>query len=93
MIPVFIGGDVSVASERLLAILDFRYFDGGENRKYLARLQTGRLVVDASEGSPPRSLIVTDNEVYISAVSPFTLKKRADKLRREMCEFNFVEER
>lgn len=90
MIPVFIGGTTTVASDRLLAIIDWKYFQEGENKAYLAACQ-GR-ISDITEGGTPKSLVVTADELYISPISPLTLKKRSDKMKKGIYEFNSVEE-
>lgn len=89
--PVFIGGITAVASDRVLAIIDFNYFSEGDNKAYLERLQERGAVFDAAGGSP-KSIVVTDNELYISPISPLTLKKRNDRLHKEAYEFDYVEE-
>ncbi len=90
--PVFIGGATVVASERLLAIIDWRYFSDGDNKALLDRLQEQKQVFDITDGGSPKSLVITDDELYISPISPLTLKKRNDRLRREICESDCVEE-
>ncbi|MGM9540767.1 extracellular matrix regulator RemB [Anaerovibrio sp.] len=90
--PVFIGGATAVAGERLLAIIDWRYFAAGDNRELLDRLQGQKRVFDITDGGRPKSLVITDNELYISPISPLTLKKRNDRLRKEICESDCVEE-
>lgn len=90
--PVFIGGTTAVASERLLAIIDWRYFSVGENKVFIDRLREQKMVFDITEGGIPKSLVITDRELYISPISPLTLKKRNDRLRKEICKSDCVEE-
>ena len=90
--PVFIGGINAVAGERLLAIIDWRYFSAGDNEAFLDRLREQRMVFDITDGGRPKSLVITDKELYISPISPLTLKKRNDRLRKEICESDCVEE-
>lgn len=92
MMPVFIGGEFSVPAERLVAIVDFAYFAKGENKAYLDSLAKGGRLVDITENSKPRAVVITDNEAYLSNIQPLTLKRRTDRLRQGICEFNCVEE-
>lgn len=84
MMPVFIGGMTAVAGDRVIAIIDFTYFSQGENRLYLERLQQEQTVLDITGGGSPKSLVITDRELYISPISPLTLKRRNDRLGREI---------
>ena len=53
MIPVFIGGNMSIDSNTLVGIVDYSYFAQGENKVLLERLaQEKRLVNLAAESSP-----------------------------------------
>ena len=92
MIPVFIGGTTAVASDKLLAIVDWRYFQEGDNKSFLDAFQERSRVLDITEGGNPKSLVVTADELYISPISPLTLKKRSDRLKKGIYEFNCVEE-
>ena len=92
MIPVFIGGTTTVASDKLLAIVDWRYFRKGDNKSFLDAFRERSRVLDITEGGNPKSLVVTADELYISPISPLTLKKRSDRLKKGIYEFNCVEE-
>ena len=75
-----LGRDVSVTLRDIIYIQDFRQLDASEeNRRFWQRLQKARPVEDVSEGSP-KALVLTDSCVYLSAISPLTLKKRAEFL-------------
>ena len=92
MIPVFIGGNMSIDSNTLVGIVDYSYFAQGENKVLLEKLaQEKRLVYLAAESSP-RALVITTDKAYISAIAPLTLKKRTDRMGKGIYEFNSVEE-
>ncbi|MCI7613182.1 MAG: DUF370 domain-containing protein [Selenomonadaceae bacterium] len=92
MIPVFIGGSTSVASDKLLAIIDWKYFREGDNRAFLASFRERNRIFDITEGGMPKSLVIAADRLYISPISPLALKKRSDRAKKGIYEFNSVEE-
>ncbi|MGM9581895.1 MAG: extracellular matrix regulator RemB [Anaerovibrio sp.] len=92
MIPVFIGGTTMIASNRLLAIIDWKYFLEGENKAFLDSFRERNRLFDITDGGTPKSLVITADELYISSISSLTLKKRSDRMKKGIYEFNCVEE-
>lgn len=90
--PVFIGGTYLVSGKKILAIIDFTYFEQGDNKKYLEHCMAEEMVADITEGSQPRSLVITEDRLYISPIAPLTLKKRTDRQYQGIEDLNFVEE-
>ena len=92
MIPVFIGGNMSIDSNTLVGIVDYSYFAQGENKVLLEKLAQEKRLVNLAAESSPRALVITTDKAYISAIAPLTLKKRKDRMCKGIYEFNSVEE-
>lgn len=92
MIPVFIGGNISIDSNTLVGIVDYSYFAQGENKVLLEKLAQEKRLVNLAAESSPRALVITTDKAYISAIAPLTLKKRTDRMCKGIYEFNNVEE-
>ncbi len=92
MIPVFIGGNMSIDSNTLVGIVDYSYFAQGENKVLLKKLAQEKRLVNLAAESSPRALVITTDKAYISAIAPLTLKKRTDRMGKGIYEFNSVEE-
>lgn len=92
MIPVFIGGNMSIDSNTIVGIVDYSYFAQGENKVLLEKLAQEKRLVNLAAESSPRALVITTDKAYISAIAPLTLKKRTDRMCKGIYEFNNVEE-
>lgn len=92
MIPVFIGGNMSIDSNTLVGIVDYSYFAQGENKVILEKLAQEKRLVNLAAESSPRALVITTDKAYISAIAPLTLKKRTDRMGKGIYEFYSVEE-
>lgn len=92
MIPVFIGGNMSIDSNTLVGIIDYSYFAQGENKVLLEKLAQEKRLVNLAAESSPRALVITTDKAYISAIAPLTLKKRTDRMGKGIYEFYSVEE-
>ncbi len=92
MIPVFIGGNMSIDSNTLIGIVDYSYFAQGENKVLLEKLAQEKRLVNLAAESSPRALVITTDKAYISAIAPLTLKKRTDRMGKGIYEFYSVEE-
>ena len=75
-----VGADVVVSLRRIIAILDLKSVNAAESsREFVHLAQREKRVVDVTSGDV-KSLVLTDNEAYLSPISSLTLKKRADFL-------------
>ncbi len=92
MIPVFIGGNMSIDSNTLVGIVDYSYFAQGENKVLLEKLAQEKRLVNLAAESSPRALVITTDKAYISAIAPLTLKKRTYRMGKGIYEFYSVEE-
>ena len=73
-----LGSDVSVALKDVIAINDYSYLKT-INKKFLKNMRSKKFIIDISENDP-KSFVITDKKIYLSAISSVTLKKRADNL-------------
>lgn len=75
-----VGTDVVVSLGRVIAILDLRTAASAvATREFVSHIKATRKVTDIS-GGDPKSLVLTDSEVFLSPISSLTLKKRCDFL-------------
>lgn len=72
-----LGNDWAVAVRDIISIHDYTIFKSPDNQAYLKKIeQQGRLVNMLEK--KPKSVVVTADKVYLSAISSLTLKHRAD---------------
>ena len=76
-----LGSDVSVALKDVIAINDYSYLKT-INKEFLKNMRSKKFIIDISENDP-KSFVITDKKIYLSAISSITLKKRADNLYNE----------
>lgn len=72
-----VGADVVVSLKQMVAILDLRSIQGAEPTRELLSQAYGRKRVFDVAGGDPKSLVLTDEGIYLSPISSLTLKKRA----------------
>ena len=73
-----LGSDVSVDLKDVIAINDYSYLKT-INKEFLKNMRSKKFIIDISENDP-KSFVITDKKIYLSAISSVTLKKRADNL-------------
>ena len=78
MMFLHVGSDVSVALKDVIAINDYSYLKT-INKEFLKNMRSKKFIIDISENDP-KSFVITDKKIYLSAISSVTLKKRADNL-------------
>ncbi|MDY3297741.1 extracellular matrix regulator RemB [Selenomonas sp.] len=72
-----LGHNLSVRARDVIAIHDYRLFaPGGAARAFFEREQAAGHVRDVAAGKTPKSLVMTDEAIYLSAISPTTLLRR-----------------
>ena len=70
-----LGDDFSVRVGEVISVHDYHILIGAEiGREFLSNAK--KIIVDVSDGKP-KSVVVTDHKIYLSKLSPGTLKKRA----------------
>ena len=67
-----------VKNSEIIAILDVRHPQSLIYTDYVEKYREQYKVVDAAEGEDYASIILTEETLYLSAISALTLKKRAD---------------
>ena len=78
-----LGNGVSVRTKDVIAIHDYSLFQKGTGSEFLENEQmAGRLVNTLpleirKDEEAKKSLILTDKKTYLSAISPWTLKRRS----------------
>lgn len=73
-----LGGDFSVRAEEIISVLDYKYIKETETGKKFMTDMKDR--IDNVAGEKIKSVVVTDNKIYLSKLSPATLKKRVEEL-------------
>lgn len=71
-----LGADTVIPLSDVIAITDLKAVRSSTNRKFITQMRDKKKIVDVSSNNP-KSFIVTDKVVYLSAISSLTLKKRA----------------
>jgi hypothetical protein len=71
-----LGADTVVPLADVIAITDLKTVRSGINRDFLNKMREKNLIIDVSSDHP-KSFIITRENVYLSAISSLTLKKRA----------------
>ncbi len=73
-----LGGDFSVRAEEIISVLDYKYINETETGKKFMTDMKDR--IDNVAGEKIKSVVVTDSKIYLSKLSPATLKKRVEEL-------------
>ena len=74
-----LGGDFSVRVEDIISVLDYKYMNETETgKKFMTDMKEK---IDNVAGEKIKSVVVTDDKIYLSKLSPATLKKRVGELR------------
>ena len=74
-----LGGDFSVRVEEIISVLDYKYMNETETgKKFMTDMKEK---IDNVAGEKIKSVVVTDDKIYLSKLSPTTLKKRVGELR------------
>ena len=73
-----LGNDISVRAKDIISIHDYEIFKSGENNDVF-KLMMSRGSVYNSKGllENVKSVVITNDFWYLSAISPVTLKRRA----------------
>ena len=73
-----LGGDFSVRVEEIISVLDYKYMNETETgKKFMTDMKEK---IDNVAGEKIKSVAVTDDKIYLSKLSPATLKKRVEEL-------------
>lgn len=74
-----LGNDISVRTSDIISIHDYEIFRSGENNACFESMKKKNAVIN-SKGllKDMKSLVVTKDYLYLSAISSLTLKRRAN---------------
>ncbi|SHJ77268.1 protein of unknown function [Anaerobranca californiensis DSM 14826] len=76
-----LGNLVIISSKKLIGIFDYNLIKkDGNGELYNFINYSNKKVINVDEGAKIKSLIITDNEIYLSPIATNTLKKRIEKL-------------
>lgn len=73
-----LGADCMVKNSEIIAIFNLRHPQSTVYDDYVLKYCKKYRIVDTAEGEDYASAILTEDTLYLSAISAFTLKKRAD---------------
>lgn len=74
-----LGNDISIRLKDVISIYDYELFQKGSNRAFLDMAREN-IIHAVGEGQEKKSLVVTKDRIYLSAISPLTLSRRTRKL-------------
>ena len=73
-----LGNDMSIRLKDVISIHDYESFRYGDNKIFLESVvKEKRLLRAAGKEQQEKSFVITKDFVYVSAISPSTLKRRA----------------
>ena len=79
-----LGNGVSVRTKDVIAIQAFALFQNGPGKELLEAKRQAGLVVNTLELAPEyehesiKALVLTEDRIYLSVISPLTLKRRSE---------------
>ncbi len=73
-----LGTDYMLKSSEIIAIFNLTHPLSNIYEEYVLKHGEAYRIVDLTNGAPPASLILTEDTLYLSVISSFTLKKRVD---------------
>jgi len=71
-----LGADTVVPLSDVISITDLKSVRSSINRNFINNMKEKKKIMDISSNNP-KSFVVTEKVVYLSAISSLTLKKRA----------------
>lgn len=76
-----LGSGIAVRLEQVILIADYELYTHGSGEELVAReRRLGHRIISCLEASDdrPRTLVLTTDNIYLSPISPLTLKRRAE---------------
>lgn len=74
-----LGANTAIPLRNVIAIFDIKISGSAATEQYIKKVKSVNKVVDISDGAV-KSFIITDQKIYMSAISSHTLKKRAGQI-------------
>ena len=75
-----IGADKSISKDKIIAILDNRIINKSSITRECVERSKSDVIMASPEEQEVKSVIITEEKIYLSAISSITLKKRVLKL-------------
>lgn len=74
---VHLGGDTVIRSAQLITILDYHHVEQGELlHAFLDHFTEQKRVVWIADQQTTKSIVITDEYIYVSPISSLTLQRR-----------------
>lgn len=71
-----LGADTVIPLRNVIAIFDLKISSSAATEQYIKKVKSVNKVIDLADGKA-KSFIISDQKLYLSAISSQTLKKRA----------------
>lgn len=73
---LYIGGDIVLPCRQVIAVFDAQSTDTQVTREFLRIYREEGFSVSTTEGGPVKSLVLTENKLYLSSIASATLRRR-----------------
>lgn len=74
-----LGSDYMIKNSEIIAIFNLKDDDSDIYKEYIRKYGSKYEIIDASEGEEFYSCVLTEDKIYLSAISSATLKKRLEE--------------
>ena len=74
-----LGLDYMIKNSEIIAIFNLKDDESDIYEKYISKYVNKYEIIDASEGEEFYSCVLTEDKIYLSAISSLTLKKRIEE--------------
>lgn len=74
-----LGSDYMIKNSEIVAIFNLKDAESDIYKEYISKYAAKYEIIDASEGEEFYSCVLTENKIYLSAISSLTLKKRLEE--------------
>ncbi|MCE7791000.1 DUF370 domain-containing protein [Salipaludibacillus sp. CUR1] len=75
---IHLGGDMVLKAESIVAILDHNSQDLSSENQAMMKDHKKRKATIKVTGDTPKSMVITEDDIYLSPISSHTLKRRAE---------------
>lgn len=74
-----LGSDYMIKNSEIIAIFNLKDDESDIYNEYISKHSDKYEIIDASEGEGFYSCVLTEKQIYLSAISSITLKKRVEE--------------
>lgn len=75
---IHLGGDMVLKAESIITIIDHQSKDASAENKAFLQENIDKKRTRAVTDDPPKSIVITEECIYLSPISSHTLKRRAE---------------